>query len=77
MHTKINNIEIMVGSETDEITGELFKSLLQRSEKALEESMKRSEFIFDSVNLLNYHLQKNSSEKKQVIIGRFSRMVKK
>ena len=77
MHTKINNIEIMVGSETDEITGELFKSLLQRSEEALEESMKRSEFIFDSVNLLNYHLQKNSSEKKQVIIGRFSRMVKK
>ena len=77
MHTKINNIEIMVGSETDEITEELFKSLLQRSEEALEESMKRSEFIFDSVNLLNYHLQKNSSEKKQVIIGRFSRMVKK
>ena len=30
MHTKSNNIEIMVGSETNEIIEELFKSLLQR-----------------------------------------------
>ena len=28
MHTKSDNIEIMVGSETDEIIEELFKSLL-------------------------------------------------
>ena len=27
MHTKNNNIEIMVGSKTDETTDELFKSL--------------------------------------------------
>ena len=30
MHTKSNNLEIMVGSETDEIIEELFKSFLQR-----------------------------------------------
>ena len=30
MYTKSNNTEIMVGSETDEIIEELFKSLLQR-----------------------------------------------
>ena len=30
MHTKSNNIEIMVVSETNEIIEELFKSLLQR-----------------------------------------------
>ena len=30
MHTKSNNVEIMVGSETDEIIKELFESLLQR-----------------------------------------------
>ena len=60
MHTKSNNIEIMVGSETDEIIEELFKSLLQRYQEGLEESMKGSEFIFDSVNLLHYHLQKTS-----------------
>ena len=37
MHTKSNNIEIMVGSETDEIIEELFKSLLQRYQEGLEE----------------------------------------
>ena len=60
MYAKSNNIEIMVGIETDEIIKELFKSLLQRYQEGLEESMKGSEFIFDSVNLLHYHLQKTS-----------------
>ena len=61
-HTKSNNIAILVGSETetDEIIEELFKSLLQRYQEGLEESMKGSEFIFDSVSLLHYHLQKTS-----------------
>ena len=60
MHIKSNNIEIMVGSETDEIIEELFKSLLQRYQEELEKSVKGSEFVFDSVNLLHYHLQKTS-----------------
>ena len=30
MHTKSNNIEIMMGNETNEIIEELFKSLLQK-----------------------------------------------
>ena len=30
MHTKSDNIAIMMGSETDEIIEELFKSLLKR-----------------------------------------------
>ena len=46
----------MIGSETDEIIEELFQSLLQRYQERLEKSMKESEFIFDSVNLLYYHL---------------------
>ena len=62
MRTKSDNIEIMLGSETDEIIEELFKSLLQKYQEGLEESMKGSEFIFDSVNLLYYHLRKNKSE---------------
>ena len=33
MHTKSINIEIMMGSETDEIIEELFKSLLQSIKK--------------------------------------------
>ena len=47
MHTKSNDTEIMVGSETDEIIEELFKSLLQRYQEGLEESMEGSEFIFE------------------------------
>ena len=59
MQTKSNNIEIVLGGETDEIIEEFFKYLLQRYQEGLEESMK-SKFIFDSVNLLHYHLQKTS-----------------
>ena len=40
MHSKFDNIEIMIGSETDEIIEELFKSLLHRYQEGLEESMK-------------------------------------
>ena len=43
------------------IIEEIFKSLLQRyQKKGLEESMKGSGFIFDSVNLLEYKLHKIS-----------------
>ena len=37
MHTKSDNIEIMMGSERDELIEELFKSLLQRYQEGLEE----------------------------------------
>ena len=60
IHTKSDNKEIMIGSETDEIIKELFKSLLQRYQEGLEESMKGSDFIPDSVDLLYYQLQKTS-----------------
>ena len=56
----------MIGSETDEIIEELFKSLLQRYPEGLEEGsefMTVSEFIPDCVNLLHYHLQKASLER--------------
>ena len=58
MHTKSDKIEIMMGSETDDITDELFESLLQKYQEGLEESMRGSEFIRDSVDLLCHHLQK-------------------
>ena len=60
MRTKSNNIEIMIGSEPDEIIEEVFKSLLQKYQEGLEESVKGSEFIFDSVNSLHNRLQKTS-----------------
>ena len=60
MHTKSDIAHIIMGSETDEIIAELFKSLLQRYQEGLEESMRGNEFIFDSVNALYYDLNKIS-----------------
>ena len=60
MQTKSNSIEIMNGSETKEVIEELFKSLLERYQKDLEESMRGCEFVFDGVNALYYDLNKTS-----------------
>ena len=60
MRTKSDNIEIMMGSERDEIIEEFFKSLLLRYQDGLEESMRESEFIFDCVDALQYNLNKIS-----------------
>ena len=60
MRTRSDNTEIMIASETNETIEELFKSLFERYDEGLEESIKGSEFIFDSVDLLYCHLQKTS-----------------
>ena len=60
MHTKSDNIEIMIGSDTNEVIEELFKSLLQNYQENLEEKMSGSEFVFDAVNVLYYDLNKIS-----------------
>ena len=62
MHTESDNKEIMMSSETDEIIEELFKSLLQRYQEELEESVKASDFILDSVDLLHYQLPKKEPD---------------
>ena len=48
-----------MGSETNDILEELFESL-QKYQKRLEKLMRESEFAFDGVNLLYYHLYKIS-----------------
>ena len=60
MHTKSDNTEFMMGNERDEIIDELFEPLLQRYQEGLEESVKGSEFVFDSIDLLYYKLHKIS-----------------
>ena len=60
MHAKSNNVEIMIGSKTDEITEDLFESFLQKYQESLEESMRGSEFVYDSVDVLYYNLNKVS-----------------
>ena len=54
------NVRIMMGGETDEIIEYLFESVLERYREGLEESMRGSEFIFDSVYALYYDLNKVS-----------------
>ena len=63
-HTKSNKIEIMMGSKTDDIIKEISESLLQKYQEGLENSMKGSNFAFDSVDLSYYHLQKASLSRK-------------
>ena len=58
MHTKSDNIEIIMGSETDDIIEELCESLLQKYQEGLKESLRENEFYFDCVNSLYYHLQR-------------------
>ena len=58
MHCKSDNTEILIGNKTNEIIEDLFNSILQRYQKGLEESMKGSEFVFDSVDSLYYKLHK-------------------
>ena len=48
----------MIGSDTNDVINDLFKSILQRYQENLEEKMKSSEFVFDGVNVLYYDLNK-------------------
>ena len=60
MHTRSNNVEIMVGSETNEIIKHLFESFLQKYQEGLEESMRGSEFVYESIDVLYYNFNKVS-----------------
>ena len=52
MHTRSDNIEIMIGDDNDDIIEELFKSFLQKYEE--NQRMRGSDFEFDGVNFLYY-----------------------
>ena len=60
MYTKSINVEIMTGSDTNELIEELFESLLKKYQENLEKKMRGLEFIFDGVNALHYDLNKIS-----------------
>ena len=63
MHTKSDNTEIMIGSDTNKAIKELFTSFLQRYEEGLQEKMRDSEFEFDCIHLLYYDFNKISLNK--------------
>ena len=67
MHSKSDNIEIMINDEADEVMKNLFDSLKSGCQNNLE-SMKGSEFVFDYVHLLYYKSHKiNSNDARSYI----------
>ena len=60
MHTKSHNITIMSAVETKGIINELFNTFRKRYQKGLETKMRGSSFIFERIDLLEYHLHKIS-----------------
>ena len=52
MHSKSDNIELMISDKADEIIEDFFQSLLSKYQIGLETSMKDSDFIFDCIHLL-------------------------
>ena len=60
MHTKTDNIEIMIGSDTNDVIKELFKSFLQRFQEGLQEKMRGSDFEVAGIHLLYYDFNKIS-----------------
>ena len=59
MHPKSRKVKVYMGSDTENVIDTLFKTLLQNSQRIQETSNERgSEFIPDSVELLEYELHK-------------------
>ena len=58
MHSKSNNKESMQNDNANEVENELFELLISRCEISLEISMRGSDFIFNSVQLLYYKCHK-------------------
>ena len=57
IHSKSDNIEVMTYDNANEVIKEIFDRYLSRYQTGLETSMKGSDFIFDSIELLycKYH----------------------
>ena len=60
MHANSDNVEIMIGSEADDIIDKLFEFILQRYQECLEESRRGSQFVLNNIDLLYYHIKKIS-----------------
>ena len=53
---KQKNVEIMMGSDTDEIIKDLYNSLLRKFEELIEHSTKNSGLILEGIELMNYDI---------------------
>ena len=60
MHTKSDNVKIMNGTDTSDAINKLTNSFLKRYQEGLETKMKGNSYIFERIDLLEYHLHKIS-----------------
>ena len=60
MYTKSDNVEIMNGTDTSDAINNLINSFMKRYQEGLETKMKGSSYIFERIDLLEYHLYKIS-----------------
>ena len=60
MYSTSNNIKFTSYNDETEVANEFFESLRSEYQDNLETSMRRSNFIFDSVPLINYKCSKVS-----------------
>ena len=60
MHTKSDNIEIIIGTDTSDAINELIDSFMKRYQEGLETKMRGSSFTFELIDSLEYHLHKIS-----------------
>ena len=58
MYTRSTPVEFMIGSETEEVAEKLLMSILQKCQDNLQNKMKGSDFIFNGINYLYYHLNR-------------------
>ena len=63
MHAKSDNVEIMNGTDTSDAINKLINSFMKRYQEGLETKMKGSSYIFERIDLLEYHLHKISLNK--------------
>ena len=60
MHTKSDNVEIMNGTDTSDAINKLINYFIKRYQEGLETKMKGSSYIFERIDLLEYHIHKIS-----------------
>ena len=58
MHSTSSNTKFMTYENSNDVVDELFESLLSKYQIGLETSMRGSNFIFDSVQILHYKCHK-------------------
>ena len=63
IHAKSDNVKIMNGTDTSDAINELIDSFMKRYQDGLETRMNGSSYIFERIDLLEYHLHKISLNK--------------